>query len=175
MIRTGRQLLVDLKVPGVEELSRGRLSGTPKVLQAIREEGFTVDSSATDSHQVVAQKDAFLAQRIHEVWPAIDIGAQPYFVDRGKQLIEMPIAVTADYVSAPQIVGVFEAAHARLQKDPSHDVFVVLGCNQETAQDFAGLLGTAIASVRARPELANELVFTTVEKAADRARAQLSR
>jgi hypothetical protein len=82
----------------------------------------------------------------------------------------MPIAAFADYATADEIIAVFEAAHTRLQNDPGRDVFVVVGFHQETAPDFAGRLVAAMKQVRARPQLAGRLVFTTIEDAAERAR-----
>jgi broad specificity phosphatase PhoE len=86
----------------------------------------------------------------------------------------MPIAAFADYATADEIVAVFDAARARWQKDPSRDVFVVVGFHQETAHEFGGRLGEALKKVRARPELAGGLVFTTIEDAAERARHGVS-
>ncbi len=67
-------------------------------------------------------------------------------------------------------MAVFDAAHAKLRAAPNHDVFVVLAFHEETAVDFADRLGPAMANVRARPEIANELVYTTVQHAAERVR-----
>jgi predicted deacetylase len=172
MIRTSRRLLEQTHLPVSKSFRAGGYLGTPKVLQAIREEGFTVDSSATDYRQPDAEKDAFLAKRIQEVWPHVDTTTQPYLV---AQLIEMPIAATADYVTVPQMIAMIEAAHARLQQDPTRDVFVVIGFNQETGQDFAKRVGDAVVAVRARPDLAPSLTFATVEHAAELAREQLAR
>jgi hypothetical protein len=191
LIRTSAHLLEQAHLPVSRTTFRaGGYLGTPKVLNALRQEGFAVDSSATDHRQIDAKKDSFLSQRVREVWPKVEATTQPYFIDersevarggsaprgvdpKSRQLLEMPIAATADYVSAAQIASMFDAAAARLQRDPDRDVFVVLGCNQETAQDFAGRLGEAIQQVRGRPALADRLVFTTVEGAADRARAAI--
>ena len=85
----------------------------------------------------------------------------------------MPIAAFADYATVDEIVAVFEAAHARLQKAPGRDVFVVVGFHQETAQEFSGRLVEALKKVRGRRELADDLVFATVEDAARRARSTL--
>jgi hypothetical protein len=171
LIRTSRRLLEQTHLSVSKSFRAGGYLGTPKMIQAIREEGLNVDSSATDYHQLGEQKDAFLSKRIKEVWPSVDATTQPFFVDApGNQLLEMPITAYADYVSGAGIVGVFDAAHARLQKDPNRDVFVVLGFDQESAQDYAGRIGEALDKIRARKELAGELMFTTVEKAAELAR-----
>jgi hypothetical protein len=171
LLRTSRRLLAQIPSPISKTFRAGGYLGTPKVLQAIREEGFTVDCSATDYRQLDERKDEVLPKRIKAIWPGVDTTSQPWFVSApGGPLLEMPIAAFADYAAAAEIVAVFEAAHARSRKDPGRDVFVVLGFHLETAHDFAGRLGEAMEKVRGRPELADGLVFTTVESAAERAR-----
>jgi len=175
MVRTSRRLLEQAGLPVSKTFRAGGYLGTPKVLQAIREEGFTVDSSATDHRQLDERKDDVLPKRIAAIWPGIEPMSQPWLVETpGGALLEMPIAAFADYATAAEIVAILEAAHARLQKNPGRDVFVVLGFHLETAEDFAGRLGEAIGKVRGRRELADGLVFTSVEKAAERARRALT-
>ncbi len=173
-LRTSRRLLEQTKLPVSKTFRAGGYLGTPKVLQAIRDEGYAVDSSATDHRQLDERKDEVLPKRIAEIWPKVTATSQPFLIDvSGGQLLEMPIAAFADYASATEIVGAFEAAHAELRKTPARDVFVVLGFHQETAAEYAPRLGEALTQVRARPELAAALVFTTVEQAAAVARNTL--
>lgn len=174
MIRTSRRLLEQTKRTVSKSFRAGGYLGTPKVLQAIREEGFVVDSSATDPHQVDNHKDTFMAKRVNEVWPKIDGATQPFFSDAQQQLVELPIAATADYVTAAEVAKRIEDADAQLQKAPTRDVFVVIGCNLETAQEFAPQLSQAIAQARAKKPLADHLVFATIEQAGVRARATLT-
>jgi hypothetical protein len=175
LLRTSRRLLEQTRLPVSKTFRAGGYLATPKVLQAIYEEGYTVDSSATDYRQLDERKDEVLPKRIRAIWPGVESTTQPWLVHAPNgALIELPIAALADYASTEEIVGVLEAAHARLQKDPGRDVFVVLGFHQETAPDFGGRVGDALAKVRARPELAAALVFTTVEEAARRARRVVS-
>jgi len=172
LIRTSAHLLEQTHVPLATTFRAGGYLGTPKVLEALRLEGFTVDSSATDYRQIDPKQDSFLSRRVKEVWPGLDSASQPYFVDPRRQLLEMPIAATADYVTAADIVKLVEAARAKLDGDPHRDVFVVIGCNQETAQDFAARIGEAIQQLRGRPAIADRLLLTTVDKAAAMARNQ---
>jgi hypothetical protein len=172
LIRTSATLLGQTHLPIAKEFRAGAFLATPKVLQAIREEGYTTDSSATDWHQIGAQKDPFLLGRVKEVWPSLDPLAPPFFPESSKQVLEMPIAATADYVSEPQLVSIFEQARARLAKDPQHNVYLVIGLNQETADDYAKVVDGAIKSVRLRKDLADTLTFTTIEKATALARSQ---
>lgn len=175
MIRTSAKLLEQTKLPVARTFRAGGYLGTPKVLEAARQEGFTADSSATDYRQIDAHKDSFLSRRVKEVWPKVDTASQPFFSEgHGRQLIELPIAATADYVTAADIVALVEAAAARLDKDPDRDVFVVIGCNQETAQEFAGRIGDAIAKLRDQRSIADRLLLTTVDKAAAMARNEIA-
>jgi hypothetical protein len=101
--------------------------------------------------------------------------SQPWLVEAsGGQLLEMPVAAFADYATAAEIIAIFEAAHARLRKEPGRDVFVVVGFHLETAEEFAVRLREALEKVRARRDLADTLVFASVANAAERARSALS-
>jgi len=175
MLRTSRRLLEAAQLRVSKSFRAGGYLGTPKVLQAIHDEGYAVDSSATDYRQLDEPEAEVLPRRLAAIWPKIDASTQPFVIDtRGGQLLEMPIAAFADYATAAEIVALVEAAHARLQQAPRRDVFVVLGFHQETAGEFGGRLGEALQQLHARPELARALVFTTVEAAAIRARATLA-
>ncbi len=171
MLRTSRRLLEEARLPVSKTFRAGGYLGTPKVLQAIRDEGYTVDSSATDHRQLDERKAEVLPKRIAAIWPRVETMTQPFLVQvPGGQLLEMPIAAFADYATAAEMVAIFEAAHAALRAAPTRDMFVVLGFHQETAAEYAGRIGDAMQQVRARKELADGLVFTTVEHAAALAR-----
>ncbi|HWU90166.1 MAG TPA: hypothetical protein VN253_23040 [Kofleriaceae bacterium] len=175
MVRTSRRLLEQTHLPVSKSFRAGGYLGTPKLLQAIREEGFAVDSSATDYRQLDERKDDVLPKRVHAIWPNVETTSQPWVVDAsGGPLLELPVAAFADYAATAEIVAVFDAAHARLQKDPGRDVFMVLGFHLETADDFARRVGEALTTVRGRRELADELVFVSVTSAAERARRSLA-
>ena len=171
MVRQSRRLLEATHLPVSKSFRAGGYLATPKVLEAIRDEGFTVDSSATDYRRINIGKEEFLGKRLQKVWPTINEGSQPYTIHEAPgELLEMPIAAIADYSTATQIVSTFEAAHARLRAAPGRDVFVVLAFHEETAVDFADRLAQAIANVSARPEFADELTYTTIQHAAERVR-----
>ena len=176
LVRTSRRLLEETHLPVSRTFRAGGYLGTPKVLQAIQAEGFAVDCSATDPRSIEVRKDEVLPRRLQAIWPDVNSTSQPWWIDApGGPLLEMPIAAFADYATAAQIAAVFEAAHGRLRADPRRDAFVVIGFHQETAQDFAGRLREALDQIRGRREIADELVFTTVEDAAARARRTVAR
>lgn len=175
LLRTSRLLLEPTQLPVSKSFRAGGHLGTPKVLQAIREEGFIVDSSATDARQLDEPADSVLQKRIKALWPTVDAQTQPWLVQApGGSLLEIPIAALADRATADEIVGAIEAARARLQGAPARDVFVVLAFDLETAHDFAGRIGDAITKVRARRDLADSLVFATLANAAVRARSAIA-
>lgn len=175
LLRTSRRLLEQTKLPLTTTFRAGGYLGTPKVLQALQEEGYTVDSSATDHRQLEERKDEVLPSRIKAIWPKVDTSTQPFFIPTPQgQLLEMPIAAFADYAEAAEIVAIFEAAHARLRQDPARDQFVVLGFHQETSVEFGNRLREAFAQIKKRPELADGLSYMTIEQAATRVRASLA-
>ena len=175
LLRTSKHLLEQTHLPVSSAFRAGGYLSTPKVLQALRDEGYTTDSSAIDYRQLDEHVDDILPNRLKAIWPGVEPRSQPWKVQApGGELLELPIAAVADYSTPQEIVGIFEAAHAQLQKVPTRDVFVVLGFHQETAAEFAGRLGDAIEKVRARPELASELTFATVDRAAQLAQTALA-
>jgi hypothetical protein len=168
LVRTSKKLLepTDITVSG--SFRAGGYLATPKVLQAIADEGFTTDSSAAAADQFTGPKDKILRQRIKEVWPAARPDTQPYTIDTPSgPIVEMPIGAVADYVSAGDIADVIESAHERLAKDRTKNVFVVLAFHQETADDFGTRIFEAIQRIRAKPAIVADLTFTTIEKAAE--------
>ena len=174
ILRTSRKLLEQAHLPISKSFRAGGYLGTPKVLQAIFDEGYTTDSSATDYRNFDQGKEGFLARRLRQVWPKHETTTQPSLVAvTGGQVLEMPIAAFADYASAAQMIAVFEAAHARLRAEPGRDVFIVLGFDLEGATEFGARISEAIEAVRKRPELTRELLFTTIDGAAALARRAL--
>lgn len=175
LLRTSKKLLEGTALPVGKGFRAGGYLATPKVIQALRDEGFTVDSSAIDARQLDEHDADILPKRLTAIWPGMDPGKQPWSIQApGGQVLELPIAAVADFSTTAEIVKVFEDAHARLAKAPTRDVFVVLAFHQETAEEFAPRIAEAIEKVRATPALAAELAFTTVDKAAELAKAVLA-
>ncbi|MGH9885754.1 MAG: hypothetical protein ACREBE_09510, partial [bacterium] len=147
-----------------------------------REEGFTVDSSATDARQLEEPTGDVLPRRVKAIWPGVDSTTQPWLMRApassgtagSTELLEMPVAALADHASTEDMVAIVEAAYARLQKEPGRDVFVVLELELEIAHDYAGRIGDAVEKLRAHRELAAHLLFATVAGAAERARGMMA-
>lgn len=166
MIRTSRTLLEQTTLPISRAFRAGGYLGTPKVLQAIYEEGYIIDSSATDYRQLDEQKGTF-PERIHELWPTVDDRTPPYWTQAGVgKIFELPITAIADYADEREIAALLEGALARLAAEPDRDIVVVLGFHQETAHEFGNRLVGAMAKVRGRADV--ELV--TITEAARRVR-----
>lgn len=169
MLRTSAALLAKVH-PISRSFRAGGYLGTPKMLLAALDEGFSVDSSAIDYRQLaddLADTDV-LPERVAQVWRNVTPGAQPFRVRvLDRELLEMPIAAVSDYATVNEIVQALDSAHARLHGDPHRDVFVVLGFHLETGADYASRVSAALTRARASRELADELVFTTVQDAAD--------
>lgn len=175
LLRTSRRLLEQTHRPVSNTFRAGGYLATPKVLQALHEEGYTVDSSAIDYRQLDERDDAVLPRRLRALWPAVGSTTQPWLLRTpGGELLELPIAALADHASTQEITAVLEAAHTRLRQAPGRDVFVVLGLHQETAAELGHRMGEALAAFRARPERRAALVFTTAAAAAQRARRMLA-
>ena len=171
MLRTTRRLLEQTHLPVSKSFRAGGYLGTPKVLQAIHDEGFTVDSSATDPREILVDGAEFLSKRLQAVWPKVVTTTQPYVIHAPSgDVLEMPIAAIADYTTPAKIVGVFDALDAQLRAAPDRDVFVVLVFHLETATDYADHVAAALATVRAHGRRADELSFVTMQQAAERAR-----
>jgi hypothetical protein len=183
LLRTSRLLLEPVQVRVSRSFRAGAYLGTPKVLQAIREEGFTVDSSATDARQLEEPTADALPRQVKAIWPGVDSTTQPWLVRApggasgtagAADLLEMPVAALADHATTDEMVAIVEAAYARLQKEPGRDVVVVLELEMDIANDYAGRIGDAVEKLRAHRELADRMMFATVASAAERARGQIA-
>jgi hypothetical protein len=170
LLRTSRRILQDAGLVVSRSFRAGGYLGTPKVLRALRDEGFHVDSSATDHRQLEEYGDTLLPVRVASTW---NQGIEPQLVapEGGGPILELPIAATADYATEDEIAHVLDEAAARLRRAPDRDVFVVLACHQETGAEYCARLSRAIERVRAN--VTDQLHFATIEEAAWRARHAL--
>ncbi len=175
ILRDSRARLAEKGLAASSSFRAGGFLATPKVVRALRSEGFTVDSSAFSRAAIARGGDAFATERIGQLWPSIDANTQPFFLDpQPGAILEVPISVFADYSSAAEIHAVLDAALARLDRDPRRDVFVVLAWNLETAPgEIAGVLESAIARLDDDRGL-ERVMFTSLRHAADRARGALA-
>lgn len=193
LLRTSRELLGRTNAPVSSSFRAGGYLGTAKMLQAVRDEGFAVDSSALDYRPLQQRKGELLADRVQQIWPNVEAGAQPWLlpsrvvrpatlapssevgsVDPQHGLLEMPIAAVADYSTAAEVQAIFGAASAKLDGDPTRNVFVTLAFHQETCEHFGSRLMEGIVHAQRTPAIADRLTFVTVEAAGRMARASLA-
>ncbi len=176
LLRTSRRLLSQANLRISKSFRAGGYLATPKVLEAIHDEGFIVDASAVDYRMLDERKHELLPSRLKEIWPKIVTTSQPFFIEGpAPQLLELPLAGVADYSTVEEMIEIFDAARARLQKEPGKDVFVSLAMHQENATEFAVRIAEVMAKVRARKDLSGDMVFTTIEKAGEMARSALAK
>ena len=166
MLRTSRRLLEQTRLPVSKTFRAGGYLGTPKVLQAIHDEGFTVDSSATDHRQLDELKVEVLPKRIKAIWPGVDTGSQPWLVDAGRHAARDAGRRFAD--TPPRHDRRHRRGRARsLAEGSEPGRVVVLGFHRDRG-DFARA-SRGNQKVR-RPELARSQGLQSVAPAAERAR-----
>ena len=168
LVRTTRALLERTGLPVSRSFRAGGYLATPKLQQAIRDEGFTVDSSAIDYRQLDELGDALLPARVHQLWPTATPTSQPWVLGGG--LLEMPIGGVTDYATAAELAAPIDAACAKARAQPGRKQFVVLAFHLEDGEDFTSRLRDAVAA----PRSCDGLVFTTLEHAAELARAEIA-
>jgi len=121
------------------------------VLEALTAEGITVDASAANVPLLADE----LAGRpivawLRQLWGSVSSTTQPFEVRTGSgSLKELPDnGALADYVTAEEMVSVFQAHKARLSANPQADTVMSIGFHQETAQRFLPRIEAAIAEIR---------------------------
>lgn len=144
------------------------------LLEAIKREGFEIDSSATDASWLKRLDDLgySIPQRLREVWTGVTEKTQPFFVDTpAGKVLEMPdTGNLADYVTADQMVTHVKRALERANADPEHEVFVHIGFHQETADSYSPRVLDALSRIKALDSGAGTIQFQTLEQVAPRAR-----
>jgi len=136
----------------------------PHVREAIRREGFLVDSSATDTkwHGRIAQYD--LPAMIRSIWPNVTSTTQPFFIETpAGKLLEMPdTGALADYVTVEEMVGHIQDAVEKL--NAKHHRFAHIGFHQETSAEYAPRVIAAIQEIKAK--FGKRVIFETLEVSA---------
>ena len=142
--------------------------GTPNVLEAVRAEGYTIDSSATDPVWFDEPEVLFMQERLRKLWPRVTKMTQPYWIDTpAGKILEVPDnGALADYTQPAEIVAHIEQAAASA-KTTGKPVIVVLGFHAETADEFAPRLVQALATLR---EKKVPMAFETLSAAAELAK-----
>lgn len=117
------------------------------VRQALVAQGITWDSSAVPSAYLSAELQGLpLLDWIATEWKGTTAATQPYVITTAKgKLKELPDnGALADYVTADEMVDVFQQAKERWKADPAHDQVVTIGFHQETAAKYVPRVREAI-------------------------------
>jgi hypothetical protein len=134
----------------------------PRVLEAVRREGFLIDSSATDTkwHTKIAQYA--LPQMIRDLWPNVTSDTQPFYITTpAGEILEMPdTGALADYVTAEQMA---EHILDVVSKLDGADRYAHIGFHQETAANYIQRVTDALNIVN--ETCAEQVVFETLEQA----------
>lgn len=170
VVRRSRELLASIGLPIGASFRAGGWMATPEVLQAVRAEGFLVDSSATWGGWHDELAGLRLQRRIPQVWPQVTPSTAPFAIDTpAGPILEMPdTCALADYVTPDEMVAHVRDAAARLARAPERDLFVHVGFHQETAARHGPRLVEALRRVAADRSL--PVVLETLAESARAAR-----
>jgi hypothetical protein len=172
IIKKSRELLEAGGFQLIPAFRAGAWIAPPNVLEAVRAEGFVIDSSATDpdwlGEGAGGKGVERLAARVRAVWPKVRSTTQPFLIDTpAGSVLEMPdTGAMADHMTVEEMERhVGWAAHAE-----TRPIFVHLGFHAETAHHFAPLLTRALARLRKNKV---PIEFVTLGRAAEAARAAM--
>ena len=129
----------------------GGWMASPSVREALTAEGITVDSSAANV-PLLADELAGLpvVGWLRNLWGSITTTSQPYAIPtRAGTLKEIPDnGALADYVTAAEMVSVFQAHKARWRANPSATTVMSIGFHQETAKTYLPRMQGAITQIK---------------------------
>jgi len=168
LVRTSSEILEEAGFELSPSFRAGAWLAEPHVLQAVREEGFLIDSSATDHIWHDEIRSAPLWDRIDEVWPEITPESQPYLIETpAGPILEMPdTGALADYMTVDEMEQHIREAIDWLELSDS-DLYVHIGFHQETAADYAPNVLKVV--LRLEADVSLPIVFETLETAAEQA------
>lgn len=147
MIVKSKELLEESGVKVGTSFRAGGWLGGANVLEAIRREGFQVDSSAVNTAAIDGFAGKPLLPMLRQLWPGISNKSQPFLVETpAGSLLEMPnTGSLADFTTVDAMVDHFDDAVRELD---SEDRFVHIGFHQESAERFAPLIIEAINEIK---------------------------
>ena len=170
IVRKSKQVLAANGFAVGASFRAGAWLAGPRVREAIRREGFVVDSSATDTrwHDEIA--DSALPGMMREIWPGVTSDTQPFLIETpAGDLLEMPdTGALADYVTAQEMSDHVRDVVEKLGSGP--DRFVHLGFHQETAARYLPRVTAALRTIKAA--YPGRVIFETLEASAGHARLQ---
>jgi hypothetical protein len=120
------------------------------VREAVAAEGLTYEESAVPASFLAPKLSQFPIQGwLSDLWAGTTQTSQPYRIATpAGELIEVPDnGALSDYVTADQMVGVYQANKAEWQKDPTKNVVVSVGFHEETAAMYLPILEAALTKM----------------------------
>jgi hypothetical protein len=120
------------------------------VREALFDEGMLIDSSAVPADFLEGEIGHLpLHDWVTALWEGTDASSQPYPLDG---LTEVPDnGALADYVTADEMLSVYEQAKEQLAADPERDVLVNIGFHQETAAEYLPRISDALERMLDEP------------------------
>lgn len=128
----------------------GGWMGTQDVRDAIAAEGIRVDSSAVPAEFLAPKLGAYPVHAwLSELWQGTTPTSQPYRLPSAAgDVVEVPDnGALADYMTAQQMVDVYEQCKAEFLRDRRRKVVVSIGFHQETAARYLPELEGALARI----------------------------
>jgi hypothetical protein len=122
------------------------------VRQALVAKGILWDSSAVPQPYLAAELGTLpLLQWVGDEWKGTNAASQPYVITTAKgPLKEVPDnGALADYVSADEMVDVFQQAKTRWSADKKKNQVVTIGFHQETAATYLPRIRAALDRILA--------------------------
>lgn len=145
------QTLVNQGFDRARSFRAGGWMANNRVLSALADSGFTLDSSATYAPYLEeAWSDYNLYSFVSQLWPDSMPTSQPYVYQAksGATITELPNnGSLADYVTGADILKAFRSNAALLQTNPANDVYLSIGFHQETAADYLPALRSGIDQI----------------------------
>ncbi|MBT3341286.1 MAG: hypothetical protein HN405_10195 [Planctomycetes bacterium] len=167
-VKTSKRILAENGFALSQSFRAGAWLAGPHVREAIRREGFVVDSSATDTkwHDEIDQYA--LPSMMREIWPDVTCETQPFTIQTpAGELLEMPdTGALADYITAVEMIDHIAAAVGRL--DESGTQFVHIGFHLETSAKYGQRIIDTISGVKS--VYGDQVIFETLEDSAALAR-----
>lgn len=124
----------------------------PNVRDAVAAEGLTTEESAVPVQFLQPKLGNMpVYQWLGDLWQGIGPTSQPFAIETASSpLLEIPDnGCLADYVSAEQMVDVYQANKKAWLADRSKDVVVSIGFHEETAADYLPVLEDALSRILA--------------------------
>jgi hypothetical protein len=151
IIETSRRILVEQRFRNPVAFRAGAWVSGRKVQQSLAKTGFVLDCSAVDVDPVVRRFGNIpLCERLRGLWPAINHTSQPFLTTTpAGPLWQVPNnASLVDYLTAEEVVEIFESNAACWERVPQRNWFVSTGFHQETARVFLSRLDQAIVAMK---------------------------